>query len=104
MVNYIMNNIDKLFNDIKSSSLYSEYNKIGDILKKDENISKLMDEINKLQSEALFLEYDNNPKYKEINKIIEEKVNILNNNKIYQEYLKEISKFNKEINDKENLG
>ena len=34
MVNYIMNNIDKLFNDIKSSSLNSEYSKIGDILKK----------------------------------------------------------------------
>ncbi len=104
MVNYIMNNIDKLFNDIKSSSLYSEYSKIGDILKKDENISDLMNEINKLQSEALCLEYENNPKYKEINKIIEEKVNVLNNNEVYQEYLKEISKFNKEINDRENLG
>lgn len=99
-----MNNIDKLFNDIKSSSLYSEYNKIGDILKKDKNISKLMNEINKLQSEALCLEYDNNPKYKEINKVIEEKVNILNNNTVYQEYLKEINKFNRENNDKENLG
>ena len=104
MVNYIMNNIDKLFNDIKSSSLYSEYSKIGDILKKDENISELMNEINKLQSEALCLEYVNNPKYKEINKIIEEKVNVLNNNEVYQEYLKEISKFNKEINERENLG
>ncbi len=99
-----MSNINKLFNDIKSSSLYDEYNKIGDILKKDSSISKLMTEINKLQSEALCLEYDNNPKYIEINKLIEEKVNILNNNKVYQEYLREINKFNKGINDEENLG
>ncbi len=41
-----MSNINKLFNDIKSSSLYDEYNKIGDILKKDFSISKLMTEIN----------------------------------------------------------
>ena len=53
----------------------------------------LFTEINKLQSEALCLEYDNNPKYIEINKLIEEKVNILNNNKVYQEYLREINKF-----------
>ena len=104
MENFIMNNINKLFNDIKSSSLYNEYNKIGDILKKDSSISKLMKEINELQLEALSLEYDNNPKYIEINKLIEEKVNTLNNNKVYQEYLRKINKFNKEIDDKENLG
>lgn len=95
-----MSNINKLFNDIKSSSLYDEYNKIGDILKRDSSISELMTEINKLQSEALCLEYDNNPKYKKINKLIEEKVNILNNNKVYQEYLSEINKFNRENNDR----
>ena len=95
-----MSNINKLFNDIKSSSLYNEYNKIGDILKKDSSINDLMMEINKLQSEALWLEYNNDPKYMDINKLIEEKVNKLNNNKVYQEYLREINKFNKEINDK----
>ncbi len=99
-----MSNINKLFNDIKSSSLYNEYNKIGDILKKDSSINDLMMEINKLQSEALCLEYNNDPKYMDINKLIEEKVNKLNNNKVYQEYLREINKFNRENNDKENLG
>ena len=89
-----MSNINKLFNDIKSSSLYNEYNKIGDILKKDPNISNLMLEINELQSEALCLEYNNDLRYLELNKLIEKKVAELNNNKVYQEYLKEISKFN----------
>ena len=45
-----MSNINKLFNDIKSSSLYNEYNKIGDILKKDSSINDLMMEINKIEN------------------------------------------------------
>lgn len=96
-----MSNIDKLFNDIKSSSLYSQYNKIGDILKKDKSISKLMEEINNLQSEALCLEYENNPKYIEINKTIEEKINVLNSNEVYQEYLKKINELNRVMSQKE---
>ena len=37
---------------------------------------------------------ENNPKYKEIDKIIEEKVTILNNIPIYQEYLRRMDEFN----------
>lgn len=98
MVNYIMNNnLDTLFNNIKSSSLYNRYNEIGEILKKDENVQKLIDEINELQKEALILEYNGDIKYIEIDKKIEEKVAELNKNNVYKEYLNKMKEFNDSI-------
>lgn len=87
---------------IEDSNEYLEYKKIGKILEKDPNISSMMSEIKDLQKESNFLENNNDLRYKELDKIIEEKVAQLNSNSVYQEYLEEIKKFNSFINNKTN--
>ena len=54
----------------------------------------MIKEIKSLQQESVQLEYQNDMRYKEIDKVIEEKVNILNNKPIYQEYLRRVNEFN----------
>lgn len=90
----IENKINDLFETIKNSKEYKSYQEIGDILQNNEEINTLVAEIKKLQQESVKLEEENNPKYKEIDKIIEEKVTALNNMPIYQEYLKRMDEFN----------
>jgi len=99
----IDNKIDELFDTIESSSEYLEYKKIGDILKKDKSIMKLMNEIKELQKEATLLEYNNDPRYKELDKIIEEKVIELNSNVVYQEYLNKMKEFNEILLNSSNI-
>ncbi len=89
--------VDELFCSIENSALYKEYIKIGDILKKDHNIYLLMQEIKDLQKEANYLEENNDIRYKDVENIIADKVEELNNNKIYQEYLDKMKEFNKLI-------
>ena len=90
----IENKINDLFETIKNSKEYKSYQEIGSILKNNEEVNNLVAEIKKLQQESVKLEEENNPKYKEIDKIIEEKVTILNNIPIYQEYLRRMDEFN----------
>lgn len=90
----INNKINELFDTINNSKEYLEYQKIKDVLEKDESIISLIEEIKILQQKSVDLEYNNDLKYMEIDKEIEEKVNELNNNPIYQEYLNKINEFN----------
>lgn len=96
MVLYMMINesIDELFNTIYNSSNYKEYINITNVLKKDEEVNRLVDEIKKLQMKSVNLEYSGDMSYKEIDKEIDEKVEILNNMPVYQEYLRRINDFN----------
>ena len=89
--------VDELFCSIENSALYKEYIKIGDILKKDHTIYLLMQEIKDLQKEANYLQENNDIRYKDVENIIADKVEELNNNKIYQEYLDKMKEFNKLI-------
>jgi len=86
--------IDELFDTIKNSKEYLAYQNIGEVLKDNDEVNNLVDEIKKLQQESVRLEEENNPKYKEIDKVIEEKVNTLNSIPVYQEYLRRMEEFN----------
>ena len=90
----IKGKIDELFDTINSSDEYQDYLNLGDILKKDEGINSLVSEIKKLQQKSVRLEEEGNIEYKEIDKVIDEKVKLLNSKPIYQEYLKRMNKFN----------
>ena len=90
----IQNKIDELFDTIKNSKEYKAYQNIGEVLKNNEEVNFLVEEIKELQQESVKLEEENNPKYKEIDKVIEEKVNTLNNIPVYQEYLRRMDEFN----------
>ena len=90
----ITSSVNELFESINNSKEYQDYLKIKEVLEKDENIVSLIGEIKELQQESVNLEFNNDPKYKEIDKKIEEKAKILNCNPTYQEYLNKIEEFN----------
>ena len=91
------NKIEELFGTIETSEEYIEYKKIGDILDKDPNIMLLLQEIKELQKEATYLESNNDIRYKEVDEIIAKKVEELNKNEVYKEYLEKMQEFNKLI-------
>ena len=93
----IQNKIDELFDTIKNSKEYKAYQEVGKVLDNNNEVNNLVNEIKKLQQESVRLEEENNIKYKEIDKEIEEKVKKLNNIPIYQEYLKRMDEFNNVI-------
>ena len=90
----IKESIDELFNAIYNSSSYKEYINITSALKNDEEINKLVNEIKELQQQSVDLEYKGDISYKEIDKEIDSKVEILNSLPVYQEYLRRMDKFN----------
>ena len=90
----ITNSVNSLFEAINNSKEYQDYLKIKEVLEKDESIISLIDEIKILQQESVNLEFNGDPKYMEIDKVIEENAKILNNNPTYQEYLNKIEEFN----------
>lgn len=90
----IENKIDDLFQAINNSKEYQAYLNIGSVLEQDEEINKLVTTIKQLQQKSVQLEYQQDPSYKEVDKEIEEYVNILNSKPIYQEYLKRMEEFN----------
>ena len=98
----IQNKIDELFETIKNSKEYKAYQNIGEVLKNNDEINDLVNEIKKLQQESVRLEEENNPQYKELDKEIEKKVTILNNIPIYQEYLRRMDEFNNIITTSKN--
>ena len=86
--------IEELFNAINNSNEYKEYKLIVNTLESNKEVIDLIEEIKKLQKEAVNLEYKNDDRYLEVDKLIKEKENILNNNKDYQEYLSKLKVFN----------
>ena len=90
----IDSSIEELFTSINDSPEYQEYKKISSILNDNIEVKKLIEEIKILQKEATKLEYNNDDKYMEVDKVIAEKTKLLNNNKYYQEYLSKLKKFN----------
>lgn len=86
--------IDELFEAINNSDEYKAYQNIGNVLEKDEEINNLVAEIKQLQQKSVRLEEEGNDEYKEVDKIIEEKVTILNSKPVYQEYLKRMNELN----------
>ena len=93
----INSSISELFNSIENSDLYKKYKKMSDILSKDSDIKKLLDEIKMLEKKATYLENIGDMKYKEVDEEIKRKAEILNNNYVYQEYLNCMDEFNDEI-------
>lgn len=90
----INNKIDDLFETIKNSKEYKAYQNIGEVLKDNDEVNDLVEEIKKLQQKSVRLEEQNNPEYKEVDKLIEEKVKKLNSIPVYQEYLRKMEEFN----------
>lgn len=90
----IDNKIEELFETIMTSQEYQEYQKILNIINKDKKLSSLIKEIKKLNKQATILEYNGNPKYKEIDKKIKQKTIILNNNPLYNEYKNKMNTLN----------
>lgn len=90
----IDSSIEELFTSINDSPEYQEYKKISSILNDNIEVKELIEEIKTLQKEATKLEYNNDDKYMEVDKVIAEKTKLLNNNKYYQEYLSKLKKFN----------
>jgi len=93
----INSSIEELFNSIESSSLYKRYKQMSDILSKDTEIKKIIDEIKVLEKKATYLENIGDIRYKEVDEEIKIKADILNNNHIYQEYLNSMNEFNDEL-------
>lgn len=93
----INSSIEELFNSIENSSLYKKYRQMSDILSKDNEIKKILDEIKELEKEATYLENIGDDRYKEVDEEIKRKADILNNNYVYQEYLNSMNDFNDEI-------
>lgn len=90
----IESSIEELFESINSSKEYQEYQEIVSILNNNKEVKDLIEEIKVLEKEATKFEYNNDDKYKEIDKIIEDKSNKLKENKDYNEYLSKLKKFN----------
>ena len=90
----IESSIEELFNSINNSNEYKEYKLIVNALESNKEVVNLIEEIKKLQKEAVNLEYKNDDRYLEVDKLIKEKENILSNNKDYQEYLSKLKDFN----------
>lgn len=93
----VNSSIEELFNSIENSSLYKKYKMMSNILSKDNDIKKILDEIKDLEKEATYLENIGDERYKDVDEEIKRKADILNNNYVYQEYLNSMNEFNDEI-------
>ena len=90
----IDNSIESLFDSINNSKEYKEYLEITNILNENIEVKSLIEEIKDLQKKATKLEEENNKQYKEVDKTIQEKIDILNNNNDYKKYLSKLKEFN----------
>ena len=86
--------IEELFQTIEESNEYKSYLNIKNILDRNEEVKKLVNEIKRLQQKSVKLEYNNDPKYKEVDAYIDEKVSKLNSIPIYKEYLNRMNELN----------
>lgn len=93
----INDGIDSLIDSIQRSDDYKKYMEISNILKDNKEVNDLLEEIRELQKESVNLEYNGDIHYKDIDKVIEEKVRILEGIPVYQEYLKRMNEVNDTI-------
>lgn len=98
-----MNDFENILNEITESEEYLRYKEIGNILENDSYVMNLMNEIKELQHESLMLEYNDDPKYLELEDIIKEKVEVLNNNETYKIYLEKMKEYNNFIANTNNI-
>ena len=84
----INDSIDTLFESIKNSKEYNEYLNISNVISKSDELNGLINEIKKLQKESVNLEYSGDIRYKEVDNEIEKRVEVLNSNPLYKEYLR----------------
>lgn len=99
-----MSDFEEMLNNITESNEYIKYKEIGNIIENDSFVMELLDEIKKLQHESLELEYNEDPKYLELNEIIKEKVEVLENNETYKLYLQKMKEYNEYIASNNLLG
>jgi len=95
--------IEEMLSEITQSEEYIRYKEIGNILESDSFVMDLMDEIKELQQEAVLLEYNDDPRYLELEEVIKEKEEVLNNNSTYKLYLKKMDEYNRLIANSNNL-
>ena len=98
-----MINLEEMLSEITESEEYSKYKEIGNILENDTFVMALMEEIKELQQEAVILEYNDDPKYLELEEIIKEKAELLNSNSTYKLYLEKMKEYNKLLANSNNL-
>lgn len=98
-----MSDFENILNEITESEEYLRYKEIGSILENDSYVMNLMNEIKELQHESLLLEYNDDPKYLELEDIIKEKVEVLNNNETYKIYLEKMKEYNNFIANTNNI-
>lgn len=84
-------------NKLENSLEYLEYKNICRIISDDKYINDLLNEIKVLQNKSIFLEYNNDLEFLEVEKEIERKVMELNSNPKYIKYLEEMRKYNSYI-------
>lgn len=97
------NSLEELYNSIENSNYYKEYKKITTILEQDSEVNNLINEIKDLEKKATLLEYKKDPKYKDIDKIIKDKINTLNNNQLYIDYLNKMDELNNILKESSNI-
>lgn len=98
-----MFDIEEMVKEITESEEYTKYKEIGNILENDSYVMTLMEEIKELQQEAVILEYNEDPRYLELDEIIKEKVALLNDNATYKLYLEKMQEYNTFIANSNNL-
>ena len=94
MVKLLNKKIDDLFQAIHESSEYQEYVSICKVIDSSDEIQQLVNEIKRLQQKSVKLEAKKDDSYKEVDKVIEEKVNKLNSIPLYQEYIRRMNQLN----------
>lgn len=83
-----------LFKAIEESDEYRSYMDICRVIEGNEDVKLLVKEIKKLQQESVQLEYKKDASYKDIDKVIDEKVCELNSIPVYQEYIRRMDELN----------
>lgn len=94
MVKLLNKKIDDLFQAIHESSEYQEYVSICKVIDSSDEIQQLVNEIKRLQQKSVKLEAKKDDSYKEVDKVIEEKVLKLNSIPLYQEYIRRMNELN----------
>lgn len=95
-MNNIMNNVEELKTLIEESEEYKEYDRLTKILDKDKEINDIIDEIKKLQKDAVNKEVKNEDT-KSIEEKLDELFNELNTKEKYNQYIEASKKLNKLI-------
>ena len=94
MVKLLNRQIDDLFQAIYESLEYQEYLSISKVIDGNDEIKQLVNEIKRLQQKSVRLEEQKDDSYKEVDKVIDDKVLKLNSIPLYQEYIRRMNQLN----------